>query len=242
MLKPGLLATHTVLRTLSEALAAAGSTILELEAGEIQAEYRPALTPKGREGIEVEIYLYDTLPGGAGFSRRAGELGMGIFYKALSILEDCPGKCDFSCYRCLRSFKNKLEHDLLDRHLAASLLRFIILGETPSINKDRLDQSTEMLFQDLQRQGLEGIKLEREKTILVPGLGDVKAPILLTRKSDSASFVIFLHNPLAPGYAPIEKLRELTEYSTSIPTIPVDELVVRRNLPAVTSDLIHRIT
>ena len=74
ILKPGLLATQTVLRTLCEALATAGSKILELETGEIQAEYRPALTTKGKEGTEVEIFLYDTLPGGAGFSRRAGEL------------------------------------------------------------------------------------------------------------------------------------------------------------------------
>jgi len=242
ILKPGLLVTHTALRTLSEAFAAAGSAMLELESGEIQAEYRPALAAKGREGTEVEIYLYDTLPGGAGFSRRTGELGLDIFNKALSILEECPGKCDFSCYRCLRSFKNKLEHELLDRHLAASLLRFLISGELPSINENRLDQSTELLFQDLHRQGLDSIKLERNKTISVPGLRDVKAPIYLTRKSDNASFVVFLHNPLTPGYAPTEELRELTEYSVSIPIIPVDELVVRRNLPAVTSDLIHRIT
>jgi len=241
ILKPGLLATHTVLRTLSEALAAAGSAILELETGEIQAEYRPALTAKGRDGIEVEIYLYDTLPGGAGFSRRAGELGMDIFNKALSILEDCPGKCDFSCYRCLRSFKNKLEHALLDRHLAASLLEFIISGKMPSINKKRLDQSTDILFQDLQRQGLDTITLERNKSIAISGLGDVVAPIFLTRKRDNLGFVIFLHNPLAPGYAPTEKLRELCEFNTSVPTFPVDELVVRKNLPSVTSDLIHKI-
>jgi len=242
ILKPGLLATHTALRTLSEAFAAAGTAMLELESGEIQAEYRPSLTAQGREGTEVEIYLYDTLPGGAGFSRRTGELGFDIFNKALTILEECPGECDFSCYRCLRSFKNKLEHELLDRHLAASLLRFIISGEPPSINENRLEQSTEMLFQDLNRQGLDNIKLERNKTISVSGLQEVKAPIYLTRKSDNTSFVVFLHNPLTPGYAPTEELRDLTEYNISIPIIPVDELVVRRNLPAVTSDLIHRIT
>jgi hypothetical protein len=224
LLKPGLLATHTVLRTLSEAFAAAGRAILELETGEIQAEYRPALTPEGKEGMEVEIYLYDTLPGGAGFSRRVGQLGMDVFSRALSILEDCPGKCDFSCYRCLRSFRNKLEHDLLDRHLAASLLQFAIFGKPPTINEDRLNQSTDMLFQDLLRQGLVGVRLERDKSMVVPGLNEVKIPICSTRKSDGARFAIYLHNPLTPGYA------------------PTAELVVRRNLPAVTSDLIHRIT
>lgn len=242
VLKPGLLATHTALRTLSEALAAAGTALLELEPGEIQAEYRPALTAQGREGTEVEIYLYDTLPGGAGFSRRAGELGLEILGKALSILEECPGKCDFSCYRCLRSFKNKLEHELLDRHLAASLLRFIVSGEQPQLDERRLCQSTEILFQDLDRQGLGSIELERNKTMSVPGLGNVTAPIYITRRTDHAAFVVYLHNPLTPGYAPSTELRDLAEYSINTPMMPVDELVVRRNLPAVTSDLIARIS
>jgi len=241
ILKPGVLATNTVMRTLCEAFSTASSKILELEPGEIQAEFRPALTTKGKEGTEVEIYLYDTLPGGAGFSRRAGEMGIDIFKKALSILENCPGDCDFSCYRCLRSFKNKLEHDLLDRHLASSLLRFVISGEVPVINENRLNQSTDILFQDLERQGLKNINLERRKIISVTGLGKIEVPIYITRTTDQKSFALYLYNPLTPGYAPTEKLRELTEYSTNIPSIPVDELVVRRNLPAVTSDLIHKI-
>ena len=240
-LRPGLLATHIVLRTLSEAFAAASSAILDLEAGEIQAEYRPALTLGGREGTQVEIYLYDTLPGGAGFSRRAGESGMGIFEKALSILDNCAGRCDSSCYRCLRSFKNKLEHDLLDRHLAASLLRFAISGELPTVSKDRLDQSTDVLFQDLQRQGLESITVERQKSIFVPGLNEIEMPIYLTRKADAAGFAVYLHNPLTPGYAPTPELRELAEYSTTLPAIAVDELLVRRNLPAATGDVIERV-
>jgi len=242
VLKPGLLATNTALRTLSEALSAAACAVLELEAGEIQAEYRPALTPKGRDGAEVEIYLYDTLPGGAGFSRRAGELGMDIFNKALSILEGCPGKCDFSCYRCLRSFKNKLEHNLLDRHLATSLLKFIISGSIHGISQDRLDQSTDMFFEDLQRQGLDDLTIERNKSIVVPGVGNVVAPISIMRKRDNLDFVIFLHNPLTPGYAPTEELRDLCEFNTSVPVLPIDELVVRKNLPSVTSDLIRKIT
>ena len=53
----------------------AATTRLEVEPGELQAEYRPALTAAGREGLEAEIYLYDTLAGGAGFSRRISDLG-----------------------------------------------------------------------------------------------------------------------------------------------------------------------
>ncbi|MCI0559617.1 MAG: hypothetical protein MN733_14080, partial [Nitrososphaera sp.] len=64
-LRPGLLATDVALRTLCEALTAAGCTRLELEETELQAEHRPALTQAGWHGNEVEIYVYDTLAGGA---------------------------------------------------------------------------------------------------------------------------------------------------------------------------------
>src|SRR3984957_20821674 len=67
-LKPGYYPTDVALRTLSEALAKAACQILEIEPGELLAEYRPALTREGRVGREAEIFLYDTLPGGAGFS------------------------------------------------------------------------------------------------------------------------------------------------------------------------------
>ena len=109
MLVPGLLATDVALRTLCEALTKAACTSQGLDIQEIQADYRPALTPAGRQGAEAEIYLYDTLPGGAGFVQHVGDLGVPIFDAALAILEDCPDSCDSSCYRCLRSYKNKLE-------------------------------------------------------------------------------------------------------------------------------------
>jgi hypothetical protein len=54
---PGLLATDVALRTISEALTKAACLRLELEANELQAEYRPALTAAGRDGREAEIYL-----------------------------------------------------------------------------------------------------------------------------------------------------------------------------------------
>ena len=130
-LLPGLLSTNVTLRTISEALSVAACRLLELDPNELQAEYRPALTEDGRQGLEAEIYLYDTLPGGAGFAQRVGELGLDVFKEALHVLETCAENCDRSCYRCLRSYKNKFEHDLLDRHLGASLLNYLINGNYP---------------------------------------------------------------------------------------------------------------
>ena len=157
-LRPGYLASDVALRTLAEAITIAATKQLELEPGEIQAEYRPALTDLGKRGLEAEIYLYDTLPGGAGFSRRVAELGVSIFERALQLLEGCPEGCDRSCYRCLRSFRNRFEHDLLDRYLGASLLRYLLYGEDPVLSDVRLNQACDRLFEDLRRQAIPNVE------------------------------------------------------------------------------------
>ena len=66
------------------------------------------------------------------------------------------------------------------------------------------------------------------------------APIFATRK-DGTKVVIGLHGPLTPDEPPNTGLRELKEYSAALPVVLVDELVVRRNLPAATSDLIDKL-
>jgi hypothetical protein len=97
------------------------------------------------------------------------------------------------------------------------------------------------LFQDLERQGLDGLKLDRDKTISAPGLGDVVAPIAATNGT-GARFVIGLHGPLTPDEPTDDTLRQIKEYSASLPVILVDELVVRRNLPTATSIILRQIT
>lgn len=240
-LSAGLLATDFALRTVSEALVKAACSILELEPQELQAEYRSALTSAGREGQEAEIYIYDTLPGGAGFVRRVGNVGLDVFRKALDILEHCPESCDRSCYRCLRSYKNKFEHDLLDRKVGASLLRFLIDGTYPALDSGRLIASTDLLYEDLARQRIGNVNFERNWDMTVPGLGIVTAPIY-ARRTDGSEFVIGLHGPLTPDDPPDEGLRNLKEFCPSVRVILCDELVVRRNLPRATSDLLSEIT
>ena len=115
-LTPSYLATQIALRTLCEAISKAASSLLEIEPSELQAEFRPAITSLGAQGLQMELYLYDTLSGGAWFAKQVEGLGSKLFEKALAILKSCPGNCDRSCYRCLRSYKNKFDHEYLDRH------------------------------------------------------------------------------------------------------------------------------
>lgn len=238
-LRPGFLATDVALRTLSEALTIAATRRLEIDPGELQAEYRPALTQGGHEGLEAEIYIYDTLAGGAGFARRVAEHGRALFDDAIELLEGCPAECDRSCYRCLRSFGNRFEHGLLDRYLGASLLRYLVLGEEPTMNERRLEEAADRLYADLSRHGLDGAEIQRHAAIEIPGVGSVEAPILTT--AGGRSLVIGIHGPLTPDHAHEERLREAKEFSVGVPVLLIDEMVISKNLPRASQQVLEAI-
>ena len=239
-LRPGLLATDVALRTVCEALTTAACALLELEPTELQAEYRPALTEAGQLGQEAEIYIYDTLSGGAGFSRHVNGLGSELFRRALTLLTDCPENCDRSCYRCLRSYKNKFEHESLDRFLGAILLRYLLEGGEPFIDTKRLDGIVNLLYEDLCRQDQADLTIERNVALEVAEIGNVEVPILITNSS-GAQLVVAAHGGLTPDYAPTPELRELSEYSLT-PVHLVDEILIRRNLPTATRRVLDLIS
>lgn len=240
VLRPGFLATQVALRTLCEALTVAATTRLEIEPGELQAEYRPALTEGGREGLEAEIYIYDTLAGGAGFARRISELGQDVFRAALELLEHCPAHCDRSCYRCLRNFKNRFEHDLLDRHLGASLLRYLLDGSEPVLDASRLAKAADLVFADLVRQQPKGLGFARSVDIDLSGLGTVHAPILA--ETNRRRLIVGIHGPLTPDRADDPTLRDAKEYGGEVPVLLLDEIVVARNLPHATLQVLEALT
>lgn len=237
-LKPGHTSTAVALRTLSEALAKAACQLLELEAEELMAEYRPALTPAGKTGLEAEIFLYDTLPGGAGFATELAARGVELFRMALSVLSTCPENCDSSCYRCLRSFKNKLEHSLLDRHVGAQLLAYLLSGELREFSQERLRASTSLLYYDLLRQAPRGVEFSMNAVVGEGGAG-LTAPIL-AQVTGGQQYIIALAAPLAPS-DPADPLVASVSEDTVIPIIVENELVVRGNLAAATRRVIRQV-
>ena len=238
-LKPGHTSTVVALRTLSEALAKAACQLFELEPGELMAEYRPALTPAGKKGLEAEIFLYDTLPGGAGFSAELANSGTELFQAAHSLLKACPGNCDSSCYRCLRSFKNKIEHSLLDRHIGAQLLKYLITGKLTEFSRDRLRSSTALLYSDLCRQACPNVRFSMNAPVSAASGATLTAPTLAER-ADGQQVVIALSAPLTPGH-PADPLVAAALADQIIPVVVENELIVRANLPAATRNVIHRL-
>jgi hypothetical protein len=209
--------------------------MLQIEPGELMAEYRPALTPAGKSGLEAEIFLYDTLPGGAGFASQVAHRGGELFEQALTLMKTCPEDCDASCYRCLRSFKNKFEHGLLDRHVGAELLDYLISGEMQPFNARRIRSSSRLLHQDLERQ-TDGFVFAVDEDVNVPGVGPVTIPILATR-ADGKRFAIALAGALTGDHPADPAVAYMREKWGEIPVIPVNELLVRGNLPAATRNV-----
>lgn len=150
-LPPGSIVSKIVLTTVAEALAGAAAKLQEIEEGDIGAEYRVAMTSGGRTGKQVEIYLYDMTPGGAGFVRAAVSNAPALFREALRRLEAC--KCTHSCYQCLRSYKNKWDHKYLHRGLAAAFLQHIVDGVPPTISPTDEERLLHALAVDLRESG-----------------------------------------------------------------------------------------
>ena len=238
-LTPSYLATQIALRTLCEAVSKAASTLLEIEPSELQAEFRPAVTSLGAQGLQMELYLYDTLSGGAGFAKQVEGLGRTLFEKAQDILEACPGNCDRSCYRCLRSYKNKFDHEYLDRHVGATLLQYLLDDTLPVWDNARVEVSREILFEDLRRHEQPGIRFLRNVAVSL-GTQTVIAPIAL-ESHGAVKALIEVSGALTPSVAVNSSVAEVAEFSTSTKVLLVEELTVRRNLPNATNNLCERL-
>jgi ATP-dependent helicase YprA (DUF1998 family) len=234
--RPGNDATSATLRTVCEAVAKAACRLLEIESGEILAEYRPSLTAAGANGLEIEIFIYDTLAGGAGFSPQLVSRGTALFAETLNILSSCPSQCDASCYRCLRSFRNKLEHRLLDRHLGEQFLRHALWGGYPPYPPQRVRSSLDILFDDLTRQFSSSHEIRRNVHQVIDGK-TVTIPVLVKNLRSNGEAWVALSSPIAPAVPVHDDLR--SSNLVNHPIVCVDDLLIRRHLPRAVSVIIQ---
>ena len=210
-LPPGSVVAKIVLTTVAEALASAAAKIMDIEESDIGAEFRVAMTSGGRTGNQVEVYLYDLTPGGAGFVRSAAADPKRLFEEALTRLESCD--CTHSCYECLRSYKNKWDHKYLDRNLGAAFIRHVIHGEAPTLGTDDEERLLQALEVDLTESGHTVERLEGGLRLL-----------------DLSGRIVVLGHPMTPGAAGSATGRALI--ASGAPHVVVDKLLVDRALPA----------
>ena len=212
--------------------------MLEIEAKELMAEFRPALSREGAKGREAEIFIYDTLPGGAGFASLISDRGLDLFREARKLLENCPENCDASCYRCLRSFKNKFEHALLDRHVGLALLQNLIDGGPPRFSEARTRSSTELLYRDLERQAGDSFSFALGEELRTDSYS-VRCPILGTN-AEGREFLIALSHPLTDLDHPADP--EIADAVSRVGDLALleNELLVRRNVAEASLRVLRR--
>lgn len=125
--------------TLHEALRKAVSLVLDIDYNEINGGWRPR--KMNSDDAHIEMFFYDNLTSGAGYSSLIGSILDTVFDRARSILTEC--ECSRSCKNCLDNYWNQRHHQLFDRHLGLQMLDFAQYGKLP--NKYATDKQTAFL-------------------------------------------------------------------------------------------------
>jgi len=150
--------------TFSEAFSLAASRELDVEYGDIKCGYR---IRHAGASIYADIYIYDSLSSGAGYSSRVSKLINPVLDRMEFLLRSCS--CESSCPDCLRHFGNQREHNNLDRHLGLDFLKWVRYG---TIHKTVACSTKEIIYNRLNRTAsLHGlgniIKKEADKYYIV---------------------------------------------------------------------------
>lgn len=118
-------------------VANAAARVLQIDPGELKVGVRPVRRPDGR--IHGEAFIYDDVPGGAGYARAVFANLEEILHRALDLGRICSNPdCRGACYHCLYEYSNQLLHPLLDRALGASMLELILDGKPPVLEPERI--------------------------------------------------------------------------------------------------------
>jgi ATP-dependent helicase YprA (DUF1998 family) len=113
--------------TLHEALKKAVSLVLDIDYNEISGGWRTR--KMNSSDPHIEMFFYDNLTSGAGYSSLIGSILDKVLDRARSILSEC--ECSRSCKNCLDNYWNQRYHQLFDRHLGLQLLNYAQFGKLP---------------------------------------------------------------------------------------------------------------
>lgn len=106
-------------QSFAEALRLTASKELDIEFTELVTGYR---LRSNASGVFLDVYLYDSLSSGAGYSVRVAEEIQNLLIGVEDILISCD--CENACHKCLKHYRNQYVHGLLDRFAALQLLKW----------------------------------------------------------------------------------------------------------------------
>lgn len=188
---------------------------LDLDPSEFGSGFR-IVPQRGSKEVFLDIYLYDTLSGGAGYAELAGQHLKDILREVLHLLENCPEKCDRSCEGCLRHYHNQNLTERLDRHIGAQLLRYALDGDVPE-ERAAIDQAS--ILEPLKRL----LELDGCQCFTASKIGSRVAPLLA--KKDGKSIAVGIQSGLLRADYAHHSLAALGSHEV------LNEYILRRNLP-----------
>ena len=103
--------------SVAEALRMGASNVIDMEVEDLQLL---CIGTPGQE--EVDILIYDPMPGGSGLLEQILEKWSEVIDAAVAIVEGCPSVCEQACIDCLMTYRNSYYHRHLNRELAAANL------------------------------------------------------------------------------------------------------------------------
>ncbi len=221
-------ALEDAMLSLSEALLLGASRELDIDAAEFSPGFR-LWHPTGDGRLRIDIYLFDTLSGGAGYAEEAGAQLDAVLSTTAAILASC--NCETSCQECLRHYGNRIHHERLDRGLASQLLAYVLDGNFPSTGD--IDRQSAKL-QSMQRMfELDGFTAVRNATH-----HGTQVPLLVHRGGPVRAVAIYpgLLDPNASEFDhPLTALDGSPNTSVSL----VSEYRLTRNLPGAYQQVRH---
>jgi len=190
--------------SLKEGMIIAASELLNIDTKEISGGYRILMAG---ESPVLEIFLYDTTPSGAGFSSSLFNVVNKMLDHAALLLKECS--CDSSCQSCLRTYDNRINHDVLDRNLAINLLTFARTGIVPEIDEKRMNEYYELLSRAIKNRIPESNSEIKDNQLLI--------------KNNANKTSILIHSFLLDSHVEADVL--VTDYD------------IKRNLPLIVEDI-----
>lgn len=192
---------------------------LDLDPSEFGAGFRivPAVDS---DATFLDVYLYDTLSGGAGYAELAGRHLTEILDGVQALLEECPSHCDRSCESCLRHYHNQHLRDRLDRRVAAQLLRYVRFGEIPK--EEAVAKQAADLIALRRLLELDGFHCTAEASVEA-------GPVPVLVEKDGNRLAIGVKSGLLDESWQDHSLEQAA--TGSIPTLILNDFILRRNLP-----------
>ncbi|WP_312645438.1 DEAD/DEAH box helicase [Hydrogenoanaerobacterium sp.] len=113
-------------QTLAEAMALSAGKLLDIEFTDIKSGFRIRY---GEDVVCADIFLFDNLSSGAGYSSAIAERSEELFEMTRETLMTCKNNCDSACQECLKHFWNQSLKIPLNRKLGIDLLDWICEGK-----------------------------------------------------------------------------------------------------------------